>query len=205
MNQRGEETRERIILAAIECIERLGVSRVTVRDIAAEASVNVASVNYHFGSKESLVAHALDRTIGNSFDDLDAMLEKEYSDPGEALSDLFGFLLDGVQRYGGIARAHLEGPFLTGDYRGPLPARLNRFMSRFLTKLAGLLAPAGRPAKATTDLTALRLEQGISALLFRAMMPGFFNAYRESAPGGDDPAAYVAALSGGIAGEEETK
>jgi AcrR family transcriptional regulator len=55
-----EETNEAATKAAVFCAaERLfalhGFQNVSVRDITAEAGVNLASVNYHFGSKDALL------------------------------------------------------------------------------------------------------------------------------------------------------
>jgi AcrR family transcriptional regulator len=40
-----------------------GVDRVSIRDITEAAKVNVASVNYHFGSKEELIAAVFERRL----------------------------------------------------------------------------------------------------------------------------------------------
>lgn len=50
----ADDTRERVLQAAGRIFARYGFEGATVRDICAEADVNVASVNYHFGSKETL-------------------------------------------------------------------------------------------------------------------------------------------------------
>jgi DNA-binding transcriptional regulator YbjK len=50
---------ERIRLAALECIEELGLKEATVRAIAAKANMNPAAVNYYFRSKDRLVEEAL--------------------------------------------------------------------------------------------------------------------------------------------------
>ena len=55
-----EETNEAATKAAVFCAaERLfalhGFQNVSVRDITAAAGVNLASVNYHFGSKDALL------------------------------------------------------------------------------------------------------------------------------------------------------
>lgn len=51
--------RDNLIDGALRCMERLPPERVTSRAIAEEAGANVASINYHFGSKENLVAEAV--------------------------------------------------------------------------------------------------------------------------------------------------
>jgi AcrR family transcriptional regulator len=54
-----ESTRERLLRAAGEVFAAHGFRDATVRDICQSAKVNVASVNYHFRSKESLYAEVL--------------------------------------------------------------------------------------------------------------------------------------------------
>jgi AcrR family transcriptional regulator len=50
----SEETRERVLRAAGPIFAQKGFEGATVREICAAAEVNLASVNYHFGSKERL-------------------------------------------------------------------------------------------------------------------------------------------------------
>lgn len=52
-------TKNKIIDATLEIIASEGIHRVTVRKIAYLADVNVAAVNYHFGSKDLLINEAL--------------------------------------------------------------------------------------------------------------------------------------------------
>src|SRR5690349_2732866 len=52
-------TREAILAAARERFSGHGYDRVRMRDIAADAGVDVALVTYHFGSKDGLFAAAL--------------------------------------------------------------------------------------------------------------------------------------------------
>jgi TetR/AcrR family transcriptional regulator, regulator of cefoperazone and chloramphenicol sensitivity len=54
-----EPTRERLLQAAVEIFARRGFRGATVREICARAEVNLASVNYHFRSKEALYSQAL--------------------------------------------------------------------------------------------------------------------------------------------------
>uniref|UniRef100_A0A7C4AH07 TetR/AcrR family transcriptional regulator n=1 Tax=Fundidesulfovibrio putealis TaxID=270496 RepID=A0A7C4AH07_9BACT len=57
------DTRTRILDAAIEAYLEKGVNATTVRDICARAKANVAAVNYHFGSKEALHAAVLEHSM----------------------------------------------------------------------------------------------------------------------------------------------
>jgi len=52
---RGEETRQRIIDAALRLFEEKGYAKTTMRAIAAEAGVSVGNAYYYFASKEHLI------------------------------------------------------------------------------------------------------------------------------------------------------
>ena len=64
----GEETHAATKSAVFNAAERLfalhGFQNVSVRDITAEAGVNLASVNYHFGSKDALLFEIFRRRTG---------------------------------------------------------------------------------------------------------------------------------------------
>lgn len=55
----SELTRERLLDAAREVFSQQGFQGATVREICRRAEANVAAVNYHFGSKDGLLAEAL--------------------------------------------------------------------------------------------------------------------------------------------------
>lgn len=51
--------RSNLIEGTLRCLERLPPERVTARAIAKESGANVASITYHFGSKDELVTQAV--------------------------------------------------------------------------------------------------------------------------------------------------
>ncbi|CCO22177.1 CerR family C-terminal domain-containing protein [Maridesulfovibrio hydrothermalis] len=51
---RGEETRERLINVGMKLFAMNGFNGVSMRNLAAEAEVNLATVGYHFGGKQGL-------------------------------------------------------------------------------------------------------------------------------------------------------
>lgn len=55
--------RDQLIEGAIQCLQAKGYARTTARDIAAAAGANLASIGYHFGSKEALLNEALRRLL----------------------------------------------------------------------------------------------------------------------------------------------
>ncbi len=55
----SEQTRKRLLDAAREVFSQHGFQGTTVREICRRAEANVAAVNYHFGSKDGLLAETL--------------------------------------------------------------------------------------------------------------------------------------------------
>jgi AcrR family transcriptional regulator len=59
--QRSAETRERLIVAAIECIERVGYVEATTTLIAQQANVSRGALQHHFATKADLIVAVIDR------------------------------------------------------------------------------------------------------------------------------------------------
>ena len=53
--------REQLLEGAVECLRTKGYARTTARDIARAADANLASIGYHFGSKDALLNEAITR------------------------------------------------------------------------------------------------------------------------------------------------
>lgn len=58
-----QDTKSRILDVAEVLLGEQGIERVSVRDITEKAAVNVAAINYHFGSKEDLIAAVFERRL----------------------------------------------------------------------------------------------------------------------------------------------
>jgi AcrR family transcriptional regulator len=58
------DTKTRILNAAEKLFGQNGFDATSLRDITAEAGVNLAAVNYHFQSKESLIDALIERRLG---------------------------------------------------------------------------------------------------------------------------------------------
>jgi AcrR family transcriptional regulator len=58
-----KQTRERILACAERLFSERGFDVTSLRTITAEAAVNLAAVNYHFGSKDELVREVLRRRL----------------------------------------------------------------------------------------------------------------------------------------------
>ena len=75
------ETKVCILNAAEMLFGRKGFDATSLRDITAEAQVNLAAVNYHFQSKDSLIDAVIQRRIEPLNDRRLAMLEKAGAHP----------------------------------------------------------------------------------------------------------------------------
>src|SRR4051812_7971189 len=56
-------TRSRILDVAEDLFGERGLDRVSIRDITRKANVNLAAINYHFGSKKDLIAAVFERRV----------------------------------------------------------------------------------------------------------------------------------------------
>ncbi len=75
------DTKTRILDAAEKLFGKSGFDATSLRDITAEADVNLAAVNYHFQSKESLIDSVIARRIEPVNQKRLAMLESARPDP----------------------------------------------------------------------------------------------------------------------------
>lgn len=64
MNRNLRDTRNRILAAAENLFVDRGYAATSLREITAKARVNLAAVNYHFGSKQALVREVFERRLG---------------------------------------------------------------------------------------------------------------------------------------------
>ena len=114
----SDQTRTAILNAAERLYAERGFGDVTLRDIVAAAEVNLAAVNYHFGSKDELIAELfVSRSIATNRERLNELKLAEEAGGGRAGID-------------SILRA-LVGPTLRGCLG---PERERSTASRFMIR-----------------------------------------------------------------------
>jgi AcrR family transcriptional regulator len=134
--ERQEETRRRIVAAAVELHSTAGPARTTVAAIAERAGVTRPTVYAHFPDADSLF-RACSGHVRATVPTPDPTAWRSIDDPGErlqaALHDLYGYyerlepLLENVQR----------------DAAGmPLVAEMNAYRVRYLEEIRDLLLEA---------------------------------------------------------------
>lgn len=112
-------TKDRILGAAEELFAQFGFTGTSLRQVTSRADVNIAAVNYHFGSKENLVNEVFRRRMDDmSQQRLSALQQAVQQHPGELEPILAAFVEPALalaqDRHGGaafvrvVARAYAE-------------------------------------------------------------------------------------------------
>lgn len=81
-------TKERILGVAETLFARHGFAGASLRQVTAAAKVNLAAVNYHFGSKESLIEEVFRRRLDELNHHRLAALARVSANPGHVLEDV---------------------------------------------------------------------------------------------------------------------
>ena len=101
--------REALLAGAKRCILEKGYAHTTARDIVAASGTNLASIGYHFGSKDAL----LDAAILDSFDDWDLDIEAalrglQDGSPVDRLAAFLDVLIDKVRTDRAVVAASVQ-------------------------------------------------------------------------------------------------
>jgi AcrR family transcriptional regulator len=162
-------TRELIVEATISCIEKYGLEKVTTRRIAQAAGTNIASINYHFHSKDALITETLALTINHMLGDVTLALADTRKPFEVTLREVFRYIVEGSWRFPGLSKAHLTQA-VVGDQKDAVGARAMVRVFNGLADRAALAYPRKNP-----QLLRLRLVQVMSSMLFLVLAPGFFS------------------------------
>jgi len=91
---KSDETRARILAAAMDLFRRNGFAQTTMREIASEAGVALGATYYYFDSKDAIVL----AFYGQAQDDLNPLLEEALAGPRD-LGKRIRALIDAKLRY----------------------------------------------------------------------------------------------------------
>lgn len=118
--------REALIEGALECIAEKPGAVITARDISAASGANLASIAYHFGSKDALLAHALEEGFKRWLTELATeMGDVANLSPMERLRRATDCLRSSMGRHRGLAHA-----FLTAIASAPHNDALREVLAR---------------------------------------------------------------------------
>jgi AcrR family transcriptional regulator len=102
--------REDLLDGAKRCLYEKGYARTTARDIVAASGTNLASIGYHYGSKENLLNAALMSATEDWGDAIGAAVEgaPRSADPYERFGAIFARVLESFAEYRPLWSATFE-------------------------------------------------------------------------------------------------
>lgn len=185
---RGEATRQRILDAAVRLFSEHGINGVSLRTITAEAGVNSAAANYHFGSKKGLLEAVFAGHAAGISDEREALLDNCRPAPGRPplLEQIIAAFLEPGMRglHGGTTFARLRGRMLaeSSEHTRELYAtHFNDSSGRFLEALGNAL-----PDLPAEDLY-WRFHMMLASMVYTLANPGRIQILTEGACDPSDP------------------
>jgi AcrR family transcriptional regulator len=101
--------REDLLAGAKRCIYERGYGRTTARDIVAASGTNLASIGYHYGSKEALLNAALIEATGEWGDEFGQVIAAvDDPDPFRRFELAWDAVLASFGKHGQMLAAHFE-------------------------------------------------------------------------------------------------
>ncbi len=164
---------EKIILATINCIEKYGIDKTTIRLIGKEAGFNSASISYYFRSKDVLMERAMDLALQNAFD----MRNFEYTEgmpAKERLAGVFEGMIAGALQFPNITRAFFAELLSDVGYDTPMVRKCSAFLNELEDELK-----SAYPEKPSPDIRMFLVQAASATFLFPGLFPGFFIGYPE--------------------------
>lgn len=139
-----EPVKDRLLEAAIVCLQRQGYAATTARDIASEADANLRSIGYHYGSTRGLLLSAISANWRRWLAPLIAAASSDSRSPEERLVEGIELFSAALSENAPMVHAWLEAVTLA-PRDAELRATLAANQQEFRTALAANLAAAGQP------------------------------------------------------------
>jgi AcrR family transcriptional regulator len=142
--------RSNLVEGTLRCLEHLPPERITARAIAAESGANLASIAYHFGSKENLLTEAVIEGLDRWLAEVDRGLDDLPSrDPEARFRRAIEMIETTRRRHTGLAR-NFVGALAKAQHDPRVRELLAEGFRRTRPNVASLLGlgtdPAGRDA-----------------------------------------------------------
>ncbi|HEX5956013.1 MAG TPA: TetR/AcrR family transcriptional regulator [Solirubrobacterales bacterium] len=159
--------RANLIEGTLRCLERLPPERVTARAIASESGANLASIAYHFGSKDALVTAAVVEGLDRWLAEIERGLgDLAGQDPATRLRHAWGVIEATRRRHTGLAR-NFVGALAKAQHDARVRSTLAAGFRRTRSSVAALLGLGDDAAGEDAGGLALALFDG---LLFQALL-----------------------------------
>jgi AcrR family transcriptional regulator len=159
--------RANLVEGALRCLERLPPKRITARAIAEESGANLASIGYHFGSKDALVTEAVIEGLDRWLAEIEAGLgELAAHDPAVRFRRAAEAIETTRRRHAGLAR-NFVGALAKAQHDESVRDLLAAGFRRSRPEVASLLGLGGDQAGEDAGGLVLALFNG---LLFQVLL-----------------------------------
>ena len=140
---KGEQTRARVIDAAITIMNRKGINNTSIQDIIDETGVKKGNLYFHFGSKDDLGMNILREAWKNYFNYLTRNIRSP--DPRGKINDILRSVLERHRSMGFVGGCIFGNTALEMSDSGTQHAGLVReIFDEWMKLLEGLLGEAGK-------------------------------------------------------------
>ncbi len=156
-----DSVKKQIILATINIIEKEGINSITTRKIAKEAGVNIAAINYYFGTKDDFLKEIFEHLINHFSKDIEVILTHTELSLFSLLKVFLTFILRGSMEFPNIMKALLFQYSYYPEYGNKFSHQFERFNER----VEKLLTEALNLKDHQKSKTSLMLMQMFNAVL----------------------------------------
>ncbi|OKS85999.1 TetR/AcrR family transcriptional regulator [Mucilaginibacter polytrichastri] len=136
-------TEDKIKDAAKAVFTRKGFAATTVRDIAAEADINLSLVNYYFRSKEKLFDLIMTETVQQLFDQIQPVVNNHDTTLGEKIDLLVGHYIDMISQNPDFP-VFMVNEVMSASMQSPMVANIKNAQSSVFAKQVHALNAAGK-------------------------------------------------------------
>lgn len=184
--------RERLLEAAIECLQSKGYARTTARDLVEASDTNLASISYHFESKEHLLNVAVTEAFQRWLKPLVALAAAPGpATPLERLERTLAGVIDSLEEKQSLIVACLEA-WAQLARSEDLRAEMLRSYEDFRVVIAATTRDA------FAEIGALQVDADALALLIIALFDGLLVQWQLEPRGSPSAAQLIAAAQGAI-------
>ncbi|MCK1818037.1 TetR/AcrR family transcriptional regulator [Streptomyces sp. XM83C] len=166
--------REDLLEGAKRCLLAKGFARTTARDIVKESGTNLASIGYHYGSKDALLAQAYVELVEDMSVAFDGGGAGVHAPPGSAerFQEVWANIIATMREPGSMWRLSLE-VVVMGDQLPELRDRLARAQREAARGIVALFT--GVPEDSVTDETVDTVGYFYVTLLMGLVMQWHFD------------------------------
>ncbi|WP_017570832.1 TetR/AcrR family transcriptional regulator [Nocardiopsis halotolerans] len=182
--------REDLLAGAKKCLAEKGYSKTTARDVAAASGAHLASIGYHFGSKDNLMNTALIEASGEWGDAFEEIIRRaEPTNPRDRTRLLFASLFETLPAHRELMVASVQA-FAHSQFDEGLRAALSEGIVEARRELSALILGVA-PEEVSPDVVA-----GLGSVVYN-LVTGYVLQYLvapDSLPTADQAVAGLEAL-----------